>query len=246
MTTATLTPMTPADIDTLAAAAQCYMARKARTEHPDGTFDAKKRFYPSPAEEQPCCSFIRQPSARYPYSLMVHCRTVQHIAALYSVSVDTLRRAVRTATPRAIPQVATRYKVVRILDDETYGTLYKHSDQTYTLGKTYRQAAKPNHNGGWYVRKDAWTEAHGLDHDGRFQYRTVTLREAFLAGDIAGKPADGAIYAMVRCEVWGKCVSYDSGKEAWTYCKPIEEVERFTVNDCQLKQAAWNCGGIAP
>ena len=67
---------------------------------------------------------------------MLHCRTVQHVAALYNVSADELRRAVRTTTPRATTQVTTRYKVVCVLDDSTYGTLYKHSTHAYLLGKT--------------------------------------------------------------------------------------------------------------
>jgi hypothetical protein len=35
-----------------------------------------------------CCSGIRKPSVRYPYSLMVHCRTLQHIKNLVNYYIN--------------------------------------------------------------------------------------------------------------------------------------------------------------
>ena len=63
-----------------------------RRQHPDGTFDKQGRWYPSDAETQDCCQHIRSPSARYPYSLMKHCRSVGHVAARFGVDIKDLRK----------------------------------------------------------------------------------------------------------------------------------------------------------
>ncbi|WP_461365286.1 hypothetical protein [Candidatus Darwinibacter acetoxidans] len=76
-------------------AAYEYIQRQRRASHPDGTFDRAKRWYPSPEEERPCCASIRRPSGSYPYSLMTHCRTAGHVAALYGVDAREVRRALR-------------------------------------------------------------------------------------------------------------------------------------------------------
>ena len=71
-----------------------YLARQERRRHPDGTFDKKSRWYPSGKEKQECCENIRGPSTAYPYSSMVHCRTVEHVANLYGLPAADLRRLV--------------------------------------------------------------------------------------------------------------------------------------------------------
>ena len=63
-------------------AEEIYATRKSRREHPDGTFDKAGRWYPSEAETCECCKHIRPPSRGWPYSLMVHCRTMKHIRNL--------------------------------------------------------------------------------------------------------------------------------------------------------------------
>ena len=70
-----------------------YLARKNRTAHPDGEFDKRGRWYPDAHEQRECCSGISQPTASYPYPLMIHCRTVEHVATLHGVDVSSLRRA---------------------------------------------------------------------------------------------------------------------------------------------------------
>ena len=59
-----------------------YADRQNRREHPDGTFDGGGRWYPSDTEQCPCCDKIRSPSRRWPYSLMLHCRSYGHIKHL--------------------------------------------------------------------------------------------------------------------------------------------------------------------
>ena len=76
-------------------AAYEYVRRQERATHPDGIFDGVGRWYPSEAEEQPCCDYIRRPSGRWPYSLLTHCRTLPHVAALYNADPKEVRRAVK-------------------------------------------------------------------------------------------------------------------------------------------------------
>jgi len=75
-------------------AVQCYMDRKERTEHPQGQFDNGGRWYPSEHEACTCCEYIRSPSRGFPFSLMVHCRTVSHVAQLFGVGKSELRKSV--------------------------------------------------------------------------------------------------------------------------------------------------------
>jgi len=81
--------------ETVLKAAYEYIRRQERATHPDGIFDGVGRWYPGEGEEQPCCARIRRPSGRWPYSLLTHCRSVSHIAALYNVDPKDVRRAVK-------------------------------------------------------------------------------------------------------------------------------------------------------
>ena len=76
-------------------AVKIYRDRRDRREHPEGRFDNAMRWYPSHEEQQTCCRTIRTPSRAYPYSLMLHCRTVQHVANLCGVEAGRLRKAAR-------------------------------------------------------------------------------------------------------------------------------------------------------
>lgn len=76
-------------------AAYEYIRRRERRAHPDGSFDRGGRWYPGEGEEQPCCDRIRRPSRAWPYTLMTHCRSLPHIAALYNVDPKDVRRAVK-------------------------------------------------------------------------------------------------------------------------------------------------------
>lgn len=71
-------------------AARMYLRRKHRLDHPAGDFDVGGRWYPAEAdgfsaEEQPCCVAIRRPSRAHPYSILVHCRTVDHVCRLFGL-----------------------------------------------------------------------------------------------------------------------------------------------------------------
>jgi len=81
----------------LEAATACWRRRHDRREHPAGTFDRQSRWYPGDSERQTCCDSVRGPSRAWPYSYMLHCRSVEHVAALYGVDPTMLRRATRQA-----------------------------------------------------------------------------------------------------------------------------------------------------
>ena len=76
-------------------AAELYQLRQSRQAHPAGRFDNAGRWYPDATEVRDCCASVRDPSRRFPYALLTHCRTVRHIAALCGVSEAALREAIR-------------------------------------------------------------------------------------------------------------------------------------------------------
>jgi hypothetical protein len=81
-------------LSSLPAVVEKFERRQDRLENPDGAFDKKGRWYPSKDERQECCSSIRYPSRAWPYSYMVHCRTLQHIQHLLGVAKEQwIRRA---------------------------------------------------------------------------------------------------------------------------------------------------------
>lgn len=68
-----------------------YLRRQARLCHPTGKFDRAGRF--SLAEK--CSHTIRIPSRRYPYSEMLHGRTLEHAIDLTGVDPTETRRLAR-------------------------------------------------------------------------------------------------------------------------------------------------------
>lgn len=75
-------------------------------------------------------------------------------------------------------------------------------DYVYELGCTYRQPARPNHNGGFYVLP--------VPH-------VTTLWKALPQKHLHG----GSLYAVLRCEVWGRQVDYGL-KRAYACLRPVE------------------------
>jgi hypothetical protein len=86
---------TTQDTDRMTEAVREYIGRKERTKHPCGTFDKAQRWYPTDDERRDCCQYIRSPTRSYPYSYMKHCRSAEHVAALYGVDAKALKRTVR-------------------------------------------------------------------------------------------------------------------------------------------------------
>ena len=78
----------------LAAAAGEFFARQDRRSHPEGWTDRAGRWYPSDVENAPLCATVRKPSAAYPWSIMQHCRNTVHLAELFDVDADKLKKLV--------------------------------------------------------------------------------------------------------------------------------------------------------
>ena len=65
------------------ATAAAYDRRRLHEVNPEGTFDGRGRWYPSDREEAgDVRGAVRAPSAAWPYSYTLRCRTREHCAAL--------------------------------------------------------------------------------------------------------------------------------------------------------------------
>ena len=84
------------------AAAQLYLDRVSRRAYAPGHFDRGGRWYPADGEWAGCCDGIRDPSLRWPYTLLRHCRTQVHVATLCCVDREALARAVRDLRAEAM------------------------------------------------------------------------------------------------------------------------------------------------
>jgi hypothetical protein len=76
-------------------AARVALAREARTASPDGEW-SDGVWLPSAQERRPCCEGIA-PSPANRQALESHCRTQRHVAQLFEVPLEELKREVRRA-----------------------------------------------------------------------------------------------------------------------------------------------------
>lgn len=67
--------------------------REQRISHPAGKFDSAGVFHLE--ERCACCAGLRRPCPIYPYSEMLHARSLTHVAHLYDVPVLHLQRLVK-------------------------------------------------------------------------------------------------------------------------------------------------------
>ena len=72
--------------------AQHCLDLQSRKAHPDGRCDNGGRWYPN--SQFDCCKGIREPSRAYPWSMMAHCRTVDHVAHQHKIDPKILRKLV--------------------------------------------------------------------------------------------------------------------------------------------------------
>lgn len=182
-----------------------YRNRQERLEHPEGKFDKSQRWYPSESEEQQCCKSIRNPSRSYPFSLMKHCRSVEHVAMLNGVNASDLRKAYRKSCP---PDPPTReggeyYKAVAVVDGKFFSVYNGRTE--YVIGREMYEPARQDHKGGYYVQRTI----HGAEH-------------AIFPSDAVFKNHPRAILKL-KCE--GNYCKYDNGKIAFSRITPIERVK---------------------
>lgn len=171
---------------------QEYIQRQRRESHPAGKFDRGGRWYPSDEERQSCCSVIRSPSRSWPWSLMTHCRTVEHVARLFGIEPAVLKALVNNRKERkpAVREGGDDYfKAVRIDADGRMSSLYNKSPLTYEIAVTVHDAPHQEHNGGVYVYRNAQAARELAQYDYHLS-----------AGD----------YVVLRCRCGGAYCIYPS------------------------------------
>jgi hypothetical protein len=187
----------------LESAYEVWLSRKSRESHPVGTFDNAGRWYPSKEERLDCCESIRKPSRAFPYSLMQHCRSAAHIAALHGVTAKSLRS--RIAQDRAVPQRHggdEYYKSVAVVNEHFY-SIYDGKTE-YCLNQQVADRARKNHAGGIYVYQ--------------------TLDEALSARVPISSALFDAPRIILRVKAEGQYCVYDGGKLAFSRVTPLEVV----------------------
>jgi hypothetical protein len=94
---------------------------KHRKTHPAGKFDKAKRF--TLAEHFDCCKSIRRPSRRFPFSEMVHGRTLVHFAHKHNLdeqAVKTIRKLVSIADKSNWAEVEAAYLAMKSSTTKTF------------------------------------------------------------------------------------------------------------------------------
>ena len=76
-------------------AAREFLDRKARRSHPKGALGRGDKWWPADDERCNFCGDIRTPSCAYPWSLMHHCRTADHLGDRMGVDAADVRRRAR-------------------------------------------------------------------------------------------------------------------------------------------------------
>ena len=72
--------------------AQHCLDLHSHKSHPYGRCDNGGRWYPD--SQYDCCIGIREPSRAYPWSMVAHCRTVDHVAHQHKIEPQILRKLV--------------------------------------------------------------------------------------------------------------------------------------------------------
>lgn len=183
-------------------AIQKFMALQAREINPVGTFDNAGRWYPDVDEKCDCCKSVRSPSRAYPYSLMLHCRSLRHICTKYELDYKEVKKVMNSEKPKRKIQKQIMYKKCAWIDGDIKSI---YNNETYERGRTYIDKAKSNHQGGYYC------------------YSTVkeAINAVFPTDSIN---SDCNKKAIVRVEMWGNSIDYSNGKKAFSYMKIIEIV----------------------
>lgn len=184
-------------------AAQEYLDRQSRKTHPDGRFDNASRWYPSDEEKQDCCARVRSPSRAYPNSLNQHCRSLRHVAKLFSVPEAELRAAVKANNPPNREGGDDYYKVVALTPDGKMVSIF-NGETEYQIGVEMQQAARQNHNGGYYVYS-----SHEVAHRATFPKDSKAL-------DLPR--------VVIRVRAEGSYCRYDNGKLSFSRITPLEVI----------------------
>lgn len=175
-----------------------YQKLQSREINPDGTFDDAGRWYPSEKEKCECCAVVRSPSRAWPYSYMIHCRTLKHVCSKYGLNYREVKKAMNKETPKRKVKKQIMYKKVALINNEYYSI---YSGEKYEEGKTYREKVQSNHQGGYYAYKTKEEAANAVFPEDSANYDATKI--------------------IVKVEMWGRHIKYDNGKYAFTYMKIV-------------------------
>lgn len=127
----------------LAAIAE-YLGRRDRYWYPSGGYNGSLRWYPSLDERRDCCESIRSPSRRSPKSLLEHCRTLRHCAALYDVQEGDVRNVVK-AFEKVLNEAAAALAAMTapaVITPWAYNEGLERSGAFKALLRYYREAGR--------------------------------------------------------------------------------------------------------
>ena len=176
-----------------------FKALQSREINPTGTFDNAGRWYPADSEKAECCEGLRSPSRAYPYSLMVHCRTLKHVCEKYGLDYRTVKKIMNAEKPKRKVEKKKMWKKVALIDGAMQSV---YSGEKYELGRTYVEKVEHNHQGGYFCYS--------------------TKKEAEMAVFPDSSVNVDAQKIVVQVEVWGRSIEYENGKHAFTYMKFVQ------------------------
>lgn len=179
---------------------QEWRSHQGRITHPIGSFDSQSRWYPAAEERRSCCGAIRSPSAAYPYSLLTHCRSIEHVAHVHGVVARDLRSRIAKDRQEAKREGGDRYYKAVAVRDGCYFSVFDGVTE-YVLGETVSDRARQNHAGGIYV----------YETEGEARQAQVPDSSELL----------DAPRAILRVRAEGAYCRYDNGKLAFSRVTPL-------------------------
>jgi len=175
-----------------------FKALQSREKNPVGSFDSAGRWYPDESEKCEFCDSTRSPSRSYPYSLLLHCRTLKHICSKYELDYSEVKKAMNAEKPQKKVEKQIMYKKVAYVNGELQSVF---SGEVYIPEKTYCEKVQDNHRGGYYA------------------YETIeNAVNAEFPEDSCNTSAEKIV---VKVEMWGRSIKYGNKKTAYTYMKIV-------------------------
>jgi len=184
---------------------RAYNAFKQRKSALPGKFDSAGRWYPSEDWEASCCSSVRYPSRKWPYSLLKHCISKKHIKTIFEENSNSHKIIEQAAKLADLPEPPKRacsngfaYKAVAYINGRCH-SIFDGSE--YIMGEERKEAARQQHSGGFYV------------------YETIdAAKKAQVPSASINKDIERVI---VKCEVGGSYCRYGN-KLSFSRIKPVE------------------------
>lgn len=179
---------------------------QARIIHPDGTFDKAGRWYPDDNEWSSCCDSIRSPSRSYPYSYMVHCRTLPHIMNKYGLSEEEKKEIKKAMNQKRkeekeqeLKRITKVYKIVAVVNN-SYRSVFDDSSWKLNIKRNGRK---------YYVYKTLEAAKERMTNN-NFPDSSVNI---------------DAEKTILECNAYGKVKSAHYGNEKY-YCINVKPIKR--------------------